>query len=114
MGYYFYIIFLYWIQHGAFHYHPILCTGPDADLPSGYCPDPAGTAWKAFPPRPESFKTLPEQVQILFHLDKAVTLAQPFLPLFNLNLGWILPAMVGMIIGLGCKRNEKRRRQALA
>ena len=60
------------------------------------------------------FKTLPEQVQVLFHLDKAVTLAQTFLPLFNLNLGWILPAMVGMIIGLGCKRNEKRRRQALA
>lgn len=53
------------------------------------------------------FKTLPEQVQILFHLDKAVTLAQTFLPLFNLNLGWILPAMVGLIIGLGCKRNEK-------
>ncbi len=22
----YYIIFLYWIQHGAFHYHPILCT----------------------------------------------------------------------------------------
>lgn len=56
------------------------------------------------------FKTLPEQVQVLFHLDKAVTLAQTFLPLFNLNLGWILPAMVGMIIGLGGKRNEKRRR----
>ena len=44
------------------------------------------------------FKTLPEQVQVLFHLDKAVTLAQTFLPLFNLNLGWILPAMVGMTI----------------
>ena len=27
------------------------------------------------------FKTLPEQVQVLFHLDKAVTLAQTFLPL---------------------------------
>nr|WP_243109075.1 branched-chain amino acid transport system II carrier protein [Clostridium sp. OM04-12AA] len=130
MGYYFYIIFLYWIQHGAFHYHPILCTGPDADLPSGYClillallgkhfhHDQKVYVWVTALTWAASlfdfFKTLPEQVQILFHLDKAVTLAQTFLPLFNLNLGWILPAMVGMIIGLGCKRNEKRRRQALA
>lgn len=60
------------------------------------------------------FKTLPEQVQVLFHLDKAVTLAQTFLPLFNLNLGWDSSGNGWDDIGLGCKRNEKRRRQALA
>lgn len=37
------------------------------------------------------FKTLPEQVQMLFHLDKAVEFAQTFLPFFHLNLGWIIP-----------------------
>ncbi len=46
------------------------------------------------------FKALPEQVQMLFHLDKAVEFAENFLPLFNLNLGWILPAAIGLLIGL--------------
>ena len=32
------------------------------------------------------FKTLPEQIQLLFHLDKAVGFAENFLPFFNLNL----------------------------
>ena len=59
------------------------------------------------------FKTLPEQVQMLFHLDKAVEFAQTFLPFFHLNLGWIIPAMIGLIIGL-CSKNSKKRLQALA
>ena len=54
------------------------------------------------------FKTLPEQIQILLHLDKAVGFAENFLPFFNLNLGWIIPAMLGLIIGLGFKKNRKR------
>ena len=54
------------------------------------------------------FKTLPEQIQILFHLDKAVGFAENFLPFFNLNLGWIIPAMLGLIIGLGFKKSRKR------
>lgn len=53
------------------------------------------------------FKTLPEQVQMLFHLDKAVEFAQTFLPFFHLNLGWIIPAMIGLIIGL-CSKNSKK------
>lgn len=54
------------------------------------------------------FKTLPEQIQILLHLDKAVGFAENFLPFFNLNLGWIIPAMLGLIIGLSFKKNRKR------
>lgn len=54
------------------------------------------------------FKTLPEQIQLLLHLDKAVVFAENFLPFFNLNLGWIIPAMLGLIIGLGFKKNRKR------
>ena len=54
------------------------------------------------------FKTLPEQIQILFHLDKAVGFAEKFLPFFNLNLGWIIPAMLGLIIGLSFKKSRKR------
>lgn len=54
------------------------------------------------------FKTLPEQIQLLLHLDKAVGFAENFLPFFNLNLGWIIPAMLGLIIGLSFKKNRKR------
>ena len=54
------------------------------------------------------FKTLPEQIQLLLHLDKAVVFAENFLPFFNLNLGWIIPAMLGLIIGLGFKKSRKR------
>lgn len=61
------------------------------------------------------FKTLPEQVQILFHLDKAVAFAQNFLPFFDLNLGWIIPAVVGLVIGLGfTKKQTTKRLRALA
>lgn len=54
------------------------------------------------------FKTLPEQIQLLLHLDKAVGFAENFLPFFNLNLGWVIPAMLGLIIGLSFKKNRKR------
>lgn len=61
------------------------------------------------------FKTLPEQVQILFHLDKAVAFAQNFLPFFDLNLGWIIPAAIGLLIGLGfTKKQTTKRLRALA
>ena len=53
------------------------------------------------------FKALPEELQILLHLDTAVELAERFLPLFSLNLGWILPAVLGLVIGLLCQKHQK-------
>ena len=53
------------------------------------------------------FKALPEELQILLHLDTAVELAERFLPLFSLNLGWILPAVLGLLIGLLCQKHQK-------
>ena len=50
---------------------------------------------------------LPEELQILLHLDTAVELAERFLPLFSLNLGWILPAVLGLLIGLLCQKHQK-------
>ena len=52
------------------------------------------------------FKTLPEAVQAALHLDKAVALAAKVLPLFHLNLGWVVPAAIGLIIGLLIKRKK--------
>ena len=51
--------------------------------------------------------SLPEELQILLHLDTAVELAERFLPLFSLNLGWILPAVLGLLIGLLCQKHQK-------
>ena len=53
------------------------------------------------------FKALPEELQILLHLDTAVELAERFLPLFSLNLGWVLPAVLGLLIGLLCQKHQK-------
>lgn len=53
------------------------------------------------------FHALPESIQAQFHLDAAVVFAQTFLPFFSLNLGWIIPAAVGLIIGLILQNHDK-------
>lgn len=45
-------------------------------------------------------KTLPEGIRSSLHLDAAVEAAQKILPWFDLNLGWILPAAVGFVLGM--------------
>ncbi len=45
-------------------------------------------------------KTLPTAAQDALHLDTPVAFMQKYLPLFDLNLGWLLPAVVGFAIGL--------------
>ena len=45
-------------------------------------------------------KALPKGVKTALHLDIPVAFAEEHLPLFDLNLGWLLPAIVGFVIGL--------------
>ena len=45
-------------------------------------------------------KTLPAGVQSSLHLDRLVAFARQYLPLFDLNLCWLLPACLGFVIGL--------------
>ena len=45
-------------------------------------------------------KTLPEGLRSGLHLDGAVSFAREILPWYDLNLGWIVPALVGFAIGL--------------
>ncbi len=45
-------------------------------------------------------KMLPAAVRSALHLDAAVDLARGFLPLFDQNLGWLIPAIIGFAIGL--------------
>ncbi|MGN0404124.1 MAG: branched-chain amino acid transport system II carrier protein [Bariatricus sp.] len=46
------------------------------------------------------FKTLPENIQTPLHLDYLVEIARKILPLFDLNLGWTIPALIGLVIGM--------------
>ena len=45
-------------------------------------------------------KTLPASIRTALHLDAAVDFARGFLPLFDQNLGWLIPAIIGFAIGL--------------
>ena len=55
-------------------------------------------------------KTLPAGVQSSLHLDRLVAFARQYLPLFDLNLGWLLPACLGFVIGLVIHLRSRKRR----
>ena len=54
-------------------------------------------------------KTLPAGVQTALRLDIPVGLAEKNLPLFGLNLGWLLPAVIGFIIGMAIHLSKRSR-----
>ena len=45
-------------------------------------------------------KTLPGSLQESLHLDTLVALADNCLPLFEKNLGWLIPSCIGFVIGM--------------
>ena len=54
-------------------------------------------------------KTLPAGVQTALRLDIPVGLAKQYLPLFDLNLGWLLPAVSGFVIGMAIHLSKRGR-----
>ena len=51
-------------------------------------------------------KTLPAALQESLHLEGILALAGKYLPFFSINLGWVIPAIIGLVIGL-LIRNKK-------
>ncbi|EFB77376.1 branched-chain amino acid transport system II carrier protein [Subdoligranulum variabile] len=45
-------------------------------------------------------RTLPGETQAFLHLEGVVALAQSWLPLCEQGFGWVLPALIGLVIGL--------------
>lgn len=45
-------------------------------------------------------KTLPESVRGALRLEGVLDLAEKILPWFQLNLGWVVPALIGLVLGL--------------
>ena len=58
-------------------------------------------------------KTLPLAVQQALHLDVLVAFAGRWLPLFDKNLGWLLPAGIGFMIGLAIHLRRRARIRSL-
>ena len=57
----------------------------------------------------DCMKTLPAAAQSALHLDTLVAFAARYLPLFDKNLGWLLPALIGFIIGLAIHLSKKKK-----
>lgn len=51
-------------------------------------------------------KTLPEGIRMALHLDSAVEFARAILPWFDLNLGWIVPALIGFVLGMVIRKSR--------
>ena len=51
----------------------------------------------------DCMKTLPAPVQAALHLDAPIAFAAVHLPLFDKNLGWLLPAVIGFAAGMAIR-----------
>ena len=51
-------------------------------------------------------KTLPTNLIEQFHLTGMIEFARNILPWYDLNLGWVVPALIGLIIGLMIHKGE--------
>lgn len=56
-------------------------------------------------------KALPAGVKTSLHLEGAVSLAETILPWFNLNLGWVVPAVIGFALGMAIRFVKKKNQQ---
>ena len=48
----------------------------------------------------DMLKTLPAGIQNALSLDKVTALAAKVLPFFNIGLGWLVPSVIGFVIGI--------------
>ena len=66
------------------------------------------TAFTGFSALFDLIKTLPVGVQSSLHLEGLVRLAENTLPWFRLNLGWVVPAAIGLALGMTVRAIRKR------
>ena len=66
------------------------------------------TAFTCFAALFDLVKALPESLKGALHLEGAVGLAEKLFPLFDISLGWVLPAFLGLILGLAIHFLKKK------
>ena len=54
-------------------------------------------------------QALPEALQAALHLEGAIRLAERMLPFYNLSFGWVVPAAIGLLLGLAIHFTKNRR-----
>ena len=54
-------------------------------------------------------KALPAPLQSALHLEGMVAFAGKYLPWFSVNLGWVVPALVGLVLGLLLRSLRKKK-----
>ena len=62
----------------------------------------------------DCMKTLPAPVQTALHLDAPIAFAAAHLPLFDKNLGWLLPAVIGFAAGMAIRASRRQTPVALS
>ena len=62
----------------------------------------------------DCMKTLPAPVQAALHLDAPIAFAAAHLPLFDKNLGWLLPAVIGFAAGMAIRASRRQTPAALS
>ena len=62
----------------------------------------------------DCMKTLPAPVQTALHLDAPIAFAAAHLPLFDKNLGWLLPAVIGFAAGMTIRASRRQTPAALS
>ena len=62
----------------------------------------------------DCMKTLPAPVQAALHLDAPIAFAAAHLPLFDKNLGWLLPAVIGFAAGMAIRSARRQTPAALS
>ena len=62
----------------------------------------------------DCMKTLPAPVQTALHLDAPIAFATAHLPLFDKNLGWLLPAVIGFAAGMAIRASRRQTPAALS
>ena len=59
-------------------------------------------------------KTMPEGVQNALHIPAMTALGQKIFPFFDLGLGWVVPAVIGLVIGLVITAVKKNKGEKVA
>lgn len=57
-------------------------------------------------------RALPADIKSRFHLEGVLALAQKILPWFKLNLGWVVPALIGLALGMALHYGRKAPKKA--
>jgi len=70
------------------------------------------TVFTAFAALFDFVKTLPDDVRAELNIDAVTAFGSKIFPLFDLGLGWVVPAAIGLVLGLIIRFSKKIKNKA--